>query len=60
MKQLSLVEIRVKSLVDDFFADVITHDEFKRELAKEKIGLRSRQKIEKKSLTRKVSQAPRH
>jgi hypothetical protein len=60
MKRLSPIEIRVKSLVDAFFADVITRDEFKGELVKEKIGPRSRQKRGKKSLTRKVSQAPRH
>jgi hypothetical protein len=44
MKELSLIENRVKTLVDAFFADKITHAEFSRELAKEKARLRPRQR----------------
>ena len=40
MEKLSLIEIRVKKLVEAFLADKITLAEFRRELSKEKAQLR--------------------
>jgi hypothetical protein len=42
MEKLSPIEIRVKTLVDAFWADKISRAEFRRELAKEKAQLRPR------------------
>jgi hypothetical protein len=42
MKQLFPIEIRVKTLVDAFFANKITGAEFKRELARKEVRLRLR------------------
>jgi hypothetical protein len=44
MDKLSPIEIRVKTLVEAFFADKITHAEFSRELSKEKAKLRPKQR----------------
>jgi hypothetical protein len=38
MERLSPIEIRVRTMVDEFFADRITAGEFKKELTKAKVG----------------------
>jgi hypothetical protein len=55
MEKLSPIEIRVKTLVDAFFDNKITPDEFKRELAREKVRPRRDRKAE-----RKRHPGPRH
>ncbi len=42
MEKLSPIEIRVKTLVDAFFADRITRAEFSRQLSEEKVTLRAK------------------
>jgi hypothetical protein len=48
MEKLSLIEMRVKTLVDAFFADKITRTEFKRELDTAKVRLRRIRKAQRK------------
>jgi hypothetical protein len=55
MEKLSPIEIRVKTLVDAFFADKITRTEFKRELDTAKVRPRRDRKAE-----RIRHQGPRH
>jgi hypothetical protein len=55
MEKLSPIEIRVKTLVDAFFADDITPEEFKRELVREKVRLRPKQRRLPKARGRKYS-----
>jgi hypothetical protein len=43
MERLSPVELRVKSLVEEFFANKITGEEFKRELTRAEDKLRPKQ-----------------
>jgi hypothetical protein len=44
MERLSPIEIRVRTMVDEFFADRITAGEFKKELTKAKIRFRRKQR----------------
>jgi hypothetical protein len=44
MERLSPLEIRVRTMVEDFFASRITADEFKKEFTKAKGKLRRKQR----------------
>jgi hypothetical protein len=44
MERLSPIEIRVRTMVENFFANRITANEFKKELTKAKVRLRRKQR----------------